>query len=261
MGAAAYMGGVGKRASLPKVSSIYTAELTAIQLSLSIIGSSRGSKYIIATDSLSSIRSIMNTADRTMLLQRVREKVSSLIEDSKTVMLTWIPSHKGIQGNDTVDRMAKEAADREQEFIPIPFRDWYPTIRRRTYEMWKEEWQKETRELRKMKPKPGKWVPFRKETRREEVIVNRLRLEHTRITHSYLFEAEAEGQRPLCSWCGDAVQSVKHILIDCPALGDTRDRCFGPTDMRQGIKEVLGEGANLRNVLNYIRVLGIMKYI
>ena len=64
--------------------------------------------------------------------------------------------------------------------------------------------------MQKIKPRPGKWAPFKRKTRREEVVVNRMRLEHTKLTHGYMFESEAEGQRSLCRWCGDAVMTVKH---------------------------------------------------
>ena len=42
--------------------------------------------------------------------------------------LTWVPSHVGIQGNQIVDIEARRASSRPPEFIPIPFRNWYPEI-------------------------------------------------------------------------------------------------------------------------------------
>ena len=41
----------------------------------------------------------------------------------------------GIQGNEIVDIEARRASSRPPEFIPIPFRNWYPAIRRRTKEL------------------------------------------------------------------------------------------------------------------------------
>ena len=89
--------------------------------------------------------------------------------------------------------------------------------------MWKESWQKEDRGLKEIKLVTRKWVPFSKKTRHEEVLVNRLRVEHTRLAQEYLFKGEVEGQRPLCEWCREAVLTVKHMLINCPALREKRN--------------------------------------
>ena len=47
--------------------------------------------------------------------------------------------------------------------------------------------------------------------RREEVVLTRLRIGHTRLTHSYVLERE---DQPLCISCNEP-STVKHFLIDC----------------------------------------------
>ena len=61
--------------------------------------------------------------------------------------------------------------------------------------------------------RPEKWVSFKRKARREEIVINRMRLEHTKLTHRYMFESEAERQKSIIRWCGDAVMTVKHILV------------------------------------------------
>ena len=48
------------------------------------------------------------------------------MENSKRIVLSWIPSHIGTKKSEVEDRIAKEAASRHEEFIPISFKDWYP---------------------------------------------------------------------------------------------------------------------------------------
>ena len=57
--------------------------------------------------------------------------------------------------------------------------------------------------------------------RKEETIIHRLRIGHTRLTHSYLMEQRGRFKvPPICKFCNDpdTVMSVHHILIECPEL-------------------------------------------
>ena len=56
--------------------------------------------------------------------------------------------------------------------------------------------------------------------RRLQVAFCRLRIGHTRVTHRYLME------RSPAPYCNDCVvpQTVRHILVECPSLGDLRAR-------------------------------------
>ena len=52
---------------------------------------------------------------------------------------------------------------------------------------------------------------------RDSVLLNRLRIGHTRLTHSYLLSGDALPE------CGT---SVKHILVECVDLKDVRNKHF-----------------------------------
>ena len=68
------------------------------------------------------------------------------MDNGKRIVLNWVPSHIGIEGNERADRIAKEAACQPEEFIPIPFKDWYSNVRKRMYERGMKEWQNVSRE-------------------------------------------------------------------------------------------------------------------
>ena len=68
------------------------------------------------------------------------------------ITIGWVPSH----GNERTNQAAREAAMRLEEFIPVPYLDWFPLIKERTCYLWDESWRTEGRELRTLKVSPGK---------------------------------------------------------------------------------------------------------
>jgi hypothetical protein len=64
--------------------------------------------------------------------------------------------------------------------------------------------------------------------RRDEVVVARLRIGHTRLTHGHLLSGNPP---PVCATC-DVHLSVPHILVDCPRCAVQRDRLHLPHTMR-----------------------------
>ena len=68
--------------------------------------------------------------------------------------------------------------------------------------------------------------------RKDDVIINRLRIGHTRLTHS--FRMENRPHPPLCDQCeGHHELTVKHILIKCNFLKIIRRRHYDVTDLNQ----------------------------
>ena len=59
-------------------------------------------------------------------------------------------------------------------------------------------------------------------SRREEIVITRACIGHTYFTHSYLLKAE---EMPWCIPC-NCPDTVKHILLDCIDLRDTRIKYY-----------------------------------
>ena len=87
--------------------------------------------------------------------------------------------------------------------------------------------------------------------RKDEVIINRLRIGHTRLTHS--FRMENGPHPPLCDQCeGDRQLTVKHILIECNFLKIIRQRHYDVTDLNQLFKTV-----SSKRILDFVKDIGL----
>jgi len=81
-------------------------------------------------------------------------------------------------------------------------------------------------------------------SRRDAVLINRLRIGHTRLTHSYLLSGH---DQPVCSACQSPL-TVKHFLIECVNFAAICSRYFSASSM----KDVF-ENVNTQSVINFIK--------
>ena len=87
--------------------------------------------------------------------------------------------------------------------------------------------------------------------RKDEVIINRLRIGHTRLTYS--FRMENRPHPPLCDQCeGDHELTVKLILIECKFLKIIRRRHYDVTDLNQLFKTV-----SSKRILDFVKDIGL----
>ena len=81
-------------------------------------------------------------------------------------------------------------------------------------------------------------------SRYDSVLINRLRIGHTRLTNSYLLKAE---NQPECQICHSPL-TVKHILIDCICFSAARQRYLGVDTLVE-----LFEKVESRNMVAFIK--------
>ena len=111
---------------LPNESSIYCTEVIAIDLAMNIIANHKSSKFNIYSDSKSVLQALQSKNSSTPLITRL-DKMNTLSKNN-SIILTWIPSHIGIQGNERADRAAKKALQTFISNIKIPYNDLQPLI-------------------------------------------------------------------------------------------------------------------------------------
>ena len=86
-----------------------------------------------------------------------------------------------------VDKQAKTSLSLEPTSFKIPFSNFKPSINKYILEEWQTSWNNSIgNKLLDIKPTIGEYQSVVRNIRREEVVLARLRLGHTRVTHSFL---------------------------------------------------------------------------
>ena len=80
---------------------------------------------------------------------------------------------------------------------------------------WQNEWDSVpmTNKLRSIKTCISPWPSSVQKCRRDEVILTRLRIGHTNLSHGYLMSSPHRSP-PICELCNCQI-SIRHILIEC----------------------------------------------
>ena len=216
-------------------SSIFTAEAKAIDLALDFIADCETSnKFVIFSDSLSVLKSLDHTSSKNPQIQKLLEKHHDLSEFNE-IVYCWIPSHIGIAGNESVDQKAKDSLNLHPTNFSIPYANFKSFINRYILNKWQILWNNSVgNKLFEIKPVIGQSQPVERNVRQEEVVLARLRIGHTRITHSYLLKRE---EPPYCFGC-DTLFTVRHFLLECGDFSHIRNKYFHVDTIKQLLNDV-----------------------
>jgi ribonuclease HI len=234
---------------LPDHSSIFSAECIAIHLALETINNRNNTKYLILSDSLSTLQAIQNKKFEHPFILNILETYHNLSQLNKTIIFCWIPSHVGIRGNEMADMAAKDALTSQiDQNIRIPYSDLKNKISINILSNWQNSWNNSIfNKLHTVQPTISNTKKTSTINRKDETIMHRLRIGHTRYTHVHLL---TKTTHPLCNYCQTPI-SVEHIFLPCPQLlyirnkfinGNTLDNILttnAPTLIIQYLKEIL----------------------
>ena len=242
-----------KQMRIPDGSSVFTAEAKAIDLALDFVNKCNYTdKYVIFSDSLSVLQALNHTSSKNSQIQQLLLKHHE-ISNLKTVIYCWIPSHIGIYGNEKVDKSAKESLNLEPTDFKIPFNNFKPFINKYIFNKWQASWNKaEFNKLKEIEPIVNRHGSFPKLSRREEIVLARLRIGHTRLTHSYLFNRD---QQPYCIGC-DTPFTVKHFLLYCADFDRERRSLFQADSLKNLFKDV-----SVVNILSFLKNINLFNKI
>ena len=235
--------------------SIFSAEAIALTLALEIVEAAGDRNFWIFSDSLSCLQAIKFRQLQNPLILNILQKCHMLmVTHDKIVQFCWIPSHVGISGNEKADLAAKGAIQLPiNTDIKLPYTDLKQDINQYYTKSWQTIWNNTLfNKLQNVKPALGKTKLYNLTTRRDEVVLHRLRIGHTYLTHSYLLKQD---NNPDCSTC-KCLLTVQHILLECPNYNFIRVKYFQATSLYDLFNKV-----PLVHIINYLKEIKLYKNI
>ena len=169
---------------------------------------------------------------------------------NKEIVLCWIPSHVGILGSEI--QQAKTSLLLEPTSLKIPFSNFKPSINKYILDQWQISWNNSIgNKLLEIKPIIGEHQSVVRNIRKE-VVLARLLLGHTRVTHSYLLQGE---EQPHCVGC-DASFTVRHILLECGDFAQVRNNCFHVLNMKRLFQDI-----HIDSIMTFLRQINLFNKI
>jgi len=231
-------------------SSVFSAEVRAVQLALEIVKQSEGDSFIIFSDSKSCLQALSQTDPDNPLVASVLKKYHLVTRKyDKTIDFCWVPSHIGIPGNERVDREAKEALSSDDIIPDMVASDVKCSIN----SVIKSKHQNlfdalASNKLKDIQPQILQTALPSSLSRRDEVVITRAKIGHSHLTHSFLLKGE---DPPECVGC-QCPCTIAHILIHCVDFLHIRTKYFNVTCMQE-----LFSSVSLCDIIKYLKEINL----
>ncbi|XP_076314612.1 uncharacterized protein LOC143226940 [Tachypleus tridentatus] len=229
--------------------SVFTAELYAIYLTLDHIEAEQYSNCTIHTDSLSYVLALESLhVGSHPVLADIRNRLAHFSLAATSIQFFWIPGHVGIRGNELADMAAKYVCFSTITPMPILYLDYGLVFKARLRASWQSTWSEQRdNKLFQIKPKTGLWPSSFRKVRKEEVVLTRLRIGHSFLTHCFLLSGTDKS----------------HILLSCHRYNSQLQQYFTHV-FSQGLSvtldSVIGDGdtVHLDKVFSFLMAINLL---
>ena len=156
-------------------------------------------KLVIFGDSKSALQALLSKWDY-LIVQTIMIFLVFIHTIHKTVISCWLPSRMRISGNERADSAEIAVLQKDVSECLISYTDAYQYISQYVRDLWQREWgMAVNNKLHATNPLIGEQPSVYRSVRRDEVVLSRLKLGHSYLTHSYLLKGEPPTECVTCN--------------------------------------------------------------
>ena len=208
--------------------------------------------FLLLSDSLSCLQSLRRRDLSQPLIAEILCFAHKLLVSGTKLVFMWVPSHVGLAGNSAADNAAKAALLMPVTNLTIPYSDYYPLIRTHVLKQWQSSWNLETQnKLHAIEPSVNITRMYHL-PRRDEIIIHRLRIGHTFLTHGYLLKRHSP---PQCCACQTQL-TVEHVLLHCVTWNVIRANYFKVSSLSELFNKIAPQC-----IIGFLKEIGIYRRI
>jgi len=128
--------------SLPPHTSILSGELQAILQAVKYAANTgTDDRWLIVSDSLSSLKAIKNRLNETQEVREILEIITKATQRGSAFRLAWVPSRSGITVNEQADLCADTARRLGRRIVErLPPSAFFPLIKETSRSDWQNQW-------------------------------------------------------------------------------------------------------------------------
>ena len=222
-------------------------EYWSLMRSIDIVNKMDEIKYEIFTESQNLINSLKNPYSQSVMIKNIQNRLIELNYKQINIIKLSL-GNKEQQAQFTkmqaIETYREHFTDAD---TPCTHTDAALYIKKAIQESWNYAWSTNKNSfLHKMRENTYTASPTINLARQDQVLLNRIRIGHSNITHSYLLSKE---EPPSCSTC-ETRKTIEHILLDCAKHRVERRNCNINTD----IKTLLNTEDGMKNVIKFVKV-------
>ena len=237
---------------LGKNSTVFQAETYAVGQAASLLlqAGTTNQNIVINCDSQSAINAINSTKIKSKTVLKITEALNSLGEENE-VLLRWVPAHRGYEGNEKADSLAKKGSkniDSNTISLPIPKVIGNSAIKRRTTLKTGKSWEKlpSSHTKRVWRDKFSKELP--KLNRGNLRRATQFLTGHT-VLNYHLNKYKPNKIPSTCPHCLAEEETVNHFMGQCPKWSSQRSALF--TSFYLSVSDIV-DNHTLTEILHYI---------